>query len=619
MTYLSLYRKYRPQNFQNIIGQDIIVKTLKNAIQYCKINHCYLFSGDKGVGKTTLAKNLAKAINCCNNACVDCCNTCKSCISINQRNNLDLIEIDGASYNGVDEIRELQDTSKYKPIFGKYKIYIIDEVHVLSYNAFNALLKLLEEPPAKIIFILITSEFNKIPKTIISRTQHFGLKHITVEDIRKQLKFISIQENIDIHEDALNQIAIFSKGSMRDALNRLEQVSTYYHNSYIGLEEVSKILGLIPKNKIKELINYLLNSDFVVMIDFLENLLQPHVDILYFMEDLIDFFFTLFIKEWQKDDNNFTTIFKNLNIKVTDQFFVFLFNWKNNIKHTVHKKKYFIINCIQLKQFLVSYREQGNLNNQKKMIYDNIRVNSENCIYEAELLSSSEKMLTTSCLKNVSESANNPNLFTCDCANFNELTSAKNKITLDSFLHGIKQILITPDSSMTEKLIQKWHQLTKISDKNLEMAALCLYKSKLCLINLNKEWLISCTNTEEYQQLLKPHIKNKIKTILNKKNKLIKEYFVILHQDWEHTLLPLFEQYKKTRHICDLKLLKLDVDFYLKHATFASKNNFLTNSSVNVSENIPLLCSDDYNNCSGKTQFFKLAIEYFGMAKVKLK
>ncbi|MDO8060256.1 DNA polymerase III subunit gamma/tau, partial [Candidatus Phytoplasma citri] len=380
MNYLSLYRKYRPQNFQNIIGQDIIVKTLKNAIQYCKINHCYLFSGDKGVGKTTLAKNLAKAINCSNDSNFDCCNLCKSCISINQKNNLDLIEIDGASYNGVDEIRELQDTSKYKPIFGKYKIYIIDEVHVLSYNAFNALLKLLEEPPAKIIFILITSEFNKIPKTIVSRTQHFGLKQITTEDIAKQLKFISIKENIDIHENALYQIAIFSKGSMRDALNRLEQVSTYYHNSHISSDEVAKILGLVPKHKMKELINYLLYGDFVTMIDFLENLLHPYVDILFFMEELIDFFLTLFIQEWKDDDNNVKKIFKNLDINSKDQFFVFLFTWKNNLKHNFHKKKYFIINCIRLKEFLMSYKKKGILNNQN-ITYDNSGVNLENVIH----------------------------------------------------------------------------------------------------------------------------------------------------------------------------------------------------------------------------------------------
>ncbi|MDO8057879.1 DNA polymerase III subunit gamma/tau ['Opuntia sp.' phytoplasma] len=613
MNYLSLYRKYRPQNFKNIIGQDIIVKTLKNAIQYCKINHCYLFSGDKGVGKTTLAKNLAKAINCSNDSSFDCCNLCKSCISINQRNNLDLIEIDGASYNGVDEIRELQDTSKYKPIFGKYKIYIIDEVHVLSYNAFNALLKLLEEPPAKIIFILITSEFNKIPKTIVSRTQHFGLKQITTEDIVKQLKFISIKENIDIHENALYQIAIFSKGSMRDALNRLEQVSTYYHNSHIGSDEVSKILGLVPKHKMNELMNYLLYGDFVTMIDFLENLLHPHVDILFFMEDLIDFFLTLFIQEWKDDDNNFKKIFKNLDINSKDQFFVFLFTWKNNLKHNFHKKKYFIINFIRLKEFLMSYKKKGNLNNQNITYVDNNRFNLENVMPKRELLSF-PKILTTSSLSNISLSTNS-SVLDFERANDNTFNSEK----LDSFLYGIKQILITPDLSMTQKLWKNWHKLTKISDKNLEMAAMCLYKSKLCLINLTKEWLIACDNTQEYQQLLKPHIKNKIKTILNNKKKLMKEYFVILYQDWEQKLFPLFEQYQKNRYICDSELSKLDVNFYLKHATFTSQHDFLINSNVNSSNNVQLLVSDDSNNFAEKTQFFQLAIEYFGIDKVRSK
>ncbi|MFW8664666.1 hypothetical protein ACOES3_02295, partial [Candidatus Phytoplasma citri] len=164
---------------------------------------------------------------------------------------------------------------------------------------------------------------------------------------------------------------IFSKGSMRDALNRLEQVSTYYHNSHISSDEVAKILGLVPKHKMKELINYLLYGDFVTMIDFLENLLHPYVDILFFMEELIDFFLTLFIQEWKDDDNNVKKIFKNLDINSKDQFFVFLFTWKNNLKHNFHKKKYFIINCIRLKEFLMSYKKKGILNNQNHHIINN--------------------------------------------------------------------------------------------------------------------------------------------------------------------------------------------------------------------------------------------------------
>ncbi|MDV3202077.1 MAG: DNA polymerase III subunit gamma/tau [Candidatus Phytoplasma australasiaticum] len=613
MTYLSLYRKYRPQNFQNIIGQDIIVQTLKNAIKYCRINHCYLFSGDKGVGKTTLAKNLAKTINCLDNSGLDCCNLCKSCMSINQKNNLDLIEIDGASYNGVDEIRELQDTSKYKPILGKYKIYIIDEVHVLSYNAFNALLKLLEDPPVKIIFILITSEFDKIPKTIISRAQHFGLKHITVEAIRKQLEVISIQEHMDIDIDALYQIAISSKGSMRDALNRLEQVSTYYYNSHISVEEVSKILGLVSKFQMKKLIDYILYGNVVTMIDFLDNLLQPHVDIFLFMEDLIGFFLTLFIQEWKETDNNFQIIFKNLSINEKDKFFIFLFNWKNTIKNTIHKKKYFIIKCIQLKQFLSLYKGNNALEDQE-IIY-NESITAKRFPNTMELLST-KKILATSCANNISLPTSD--VFECACMKSSSSCSMISK-TLDSFLYGLKQILITPDNQITQKIKKNWCRLMKISDKNLEMAAICLYKSKLCLININKEWLISCSSVEEYQQLLKPHIKNKIKIILNKKNKLMKEYFVILHQDWEQKLLPIYERYQKTRHMCDLELSKLDINFYLKYATFASKNNFLIKPTMDNSNNVEVLCLNNSNDFSEENKFFRLAIKYFGADKVRLK
>ena len=168
MSYIALYRKYRPQNFYDMMGQYVVIQTLKNAIKYKKIHHCYLLSGNKGIGKTTLANIFVKNINCLTPKNEDCCNNCVACVSINQKNSLDIIEIDGASYNGVDEIRELHNKACYKPNLLKYKVYIIDEVHVLSNNAFNALLKLLEDPPSNIIFILITSELRKIPKTTSS-------------------------------------------------------------------------------------------------------------------------------------------------------------------------------------------------------------------------------------------------------------------------------------------------------------------------------------------------------------------------------------------------------------------------------------------------------------------
>ncbi|MDV3141354.1 MAG: hypothetical protein Q8738_02275, partial [Candidatus Phytoplasma australasiaticum] len=213
---------------------------------------------------------------------------------------------------------------------------------------------------------------------------------------------------------------------------------------------------------------------------------------------------------------------KNLSINEKDKFFIFLFNWKNTIKNTIHKKKYFIIKCIQLKQFLSLYKGNNALEDQE-IIY-NESITAKRFPNTMELLST-KKILATSCANNISLPTSD--VFECACMKSSSSCSMISK-TLDSFLYGLKQILITPDNQITQKIKKNWCRLMKISDKNLEMAAICLYKSKLCLININKEWLISCSSVEEYQQLLKPHIKNKIKIILNKKNKLMKEYFVIL-------------------------------------------------------------------------------------------
>ena len=226
MSYLALYRKYRPNNFDDLVGQNGVSSIIKNEILSNKLSHAYLFSGPRGTGKTSTAKIIAKMINC-NNLSKDGvpCGKCDNCL--NFINSSDIVEIDAASNNGVDEIRDLRDKVNLVPTNGKYKVYIIDEVHMLTTQAFNALLKTLEEPPAHVIFILATTEFYKIPATVVSRCQKFQFLKFTDEEIVNRLSKIALNENIKVNDDILYEIARLSDGGMRDAINMLDQLSSF--------------------------------------------------------------------------------------------------------------------------------------------------------------------------------------------------------------------------------------------------------------------------------------------------------------------------------------------------------------------------------------------------------
>lgn len=265
MAYTALYRKYRPTNFSSIVGQDVIVDILKNSIINNKVSHAYLFTGPRGTGKTSTAKILAHAVNCLNFT-NDICGECSICKSLDLNDN-DIVEIDAASNNGVDEIRSLRDNVNLMPAFCKYKIYIIDEVHMLSTGAFNALLKTLEEPPSHVIFILATTEPNKIPLTILSRCQRFDFNKINMNDLVSRLKYIVNEEGRVVSDNILEQIAKISDGGLRDAINLLDQLLSLPDEN-INIEEVEKLSGKISTQSVYELFSYIINNDLVSILNF---------------------------------------------------------------------------------------------------------------------------------------------------------------------------------------------------------------------------------------------------------------------------------------------------------------------------------------------------------------
>ncbi len=295
MAYTALYRKLRPQNFSQVIGQKNIVKTLKNQFLANKITHCYLFCGIRGTGKTSTAKIFAKLLNCESPIEGEPCGVCKQCIDFSENRSINIFEIDAASNNSVEDIRNLREELKYPPTNGKYKVYIIDEVHMLSIGAFNALLKTLEEPPYYVIFILATTDYQKIPQTIISRCQRFDFKRITLSEMFLAIKESIKEENIQIEDEALKYIAYISDGAMRDALSILEQCSSFYFGQKITLDNVLEVLGATKDSVFFDITDALINFDNIKCINIIDELIMNGRDISQFLYDLINHFRNLII------------------------------------------------------------------------------------------------------------------------------------------------------------------------------------------------------------------------------------------------------------------------------------------------------------------------------------
>lgn len=362
--YKALYRKYRPVDFDSVVGQDSVVKVLKNSIKNNNISHAYMFFGPRGIGKTTLSKIFARAVNCIEPIDGNPCGKCENCIR--SIDSVDIIEMDAASNNGVDEIRNIIDKISLVPTELKYKIYIIDEVHMLSIGAFNALLKTLEEPPQHVIFILATTDWQKVPETIVSRCQTFSLKRLTVDQITDRLKYVCNKEKIDCDNLVLSEIAKSSEGGMRDSLGMLDKL-TSYTSQKITLDDYYELNGMISNMELEEMTNFIFNNDIANLMIKLNDFNNKNKNISLVYKQYVDFLQNILVDNYIEKRN------VKYNINLIEKLLLYLSENTINVERSSSQKVYF-------EMLLIKYIKSNIVESDKKIVYNVISENDNKSV-----------------------------------------------------------------------------------------------------------------------------------------------------------------------------------------------------------------------------------------------
>ena len=435
--YYALYRKYRPKDFDSVVGQDIIVKTLKNSIINNSFTHAYMFFGPRGTGKTTISKIFARSINCSNNNDGCSCGKCEMCKNSYSNECVDIIEIDAASNNGVDEIRELKNNINLVPSNLKFKVYIIDEVHMLSIGAFNALLKTLEEPPRHVVFILATTDPQKVPETIVSRCQCFSFKRISNEDIIKRLSFVCKEEKIDIDDEVINKIAILSDGGMRDALGMLDKLVSYTDDR-ITTDVLNEINGLVSDEQVYSFIKYISNGNINNILRCIDEFNSCGKNIIQILIQVINFLRDYIVNYYLNNEESEISIdlLQNLIKKKKKKLF--------DIKRSSIPKIY--IETLILK-FVNDNIIKKDIYNSSNINNDSVNVNSDKIISSGDSISVNNDCIDNSSDNNYYEESNkdaeNSNLkneYTPKIININEVLSVRINNT---FATATKQFLVS--------------------------------------------------------------------------------------------------------------------------------------------------------------------------------